>query len=317
MRTKTWILSLALAGVWALTTGPGVSAQDVAIEDYQVDPTGRVRIQVESDPDHYYVLYFREELGAGSEQAVAMALGEGGSTTLTEQLAAYPVEHYRVAAVPLADPGDIDGDRIDDLEEFANLGRMSPFNGADEIAFRDGTVSIPDRATFEAMSYQGPNVMIDTHLRDLEFVKFYLLEMDTDNPQVYFMNTETHRAHPDFARAVGIDQGRPGRGDAAGIMRGEIVYHPHVISPNGSFGVYRFEFEPNDRFPFADVQRANELIAKNMPVLQNDLAYYPMPNAALPRYYREKELYDASRVAIILDEDIYADFTYVPLNIAE
>ncbi len=170
---------------------------------------------------------------------------------------------------------------------------------------------------FEALSYQGPDVLIDKHLEDLEFVKFYLLAMNTDNPQVYFMNTETHRAHGSFARAIGIRQGGRGQGDPPGTMRGEIVYHPHVIGPNGTFGVYRFEFEPNDSYPFADVQKANELIAKNMPVLQNSLAYYPMPNAALPRYQREKALYDASRVAIILDEDIFADVGYVPLNLAE
>ena len=33
-------------------------------------------------------------------------------------------------------------------------------------------------------------------------------------------------------------------------------------------------------------------------LVQNNLVYYPMPNAALPRYKREKALYDDSRVAI-------------------
>ncbi len=100
-------------------------------------------------------------------------------------------------------------------------------------------------------------------------------------------------------------------------MRGEIVYHPHVVGPNGGFGVYRFEFEPNDAYGFEDVRKAYELIAKNMPLLANDFTYYPMPAAALPLYHREKALYDASRVAILLEEDIYADVNYLPLNLAE
>jgi hypothetical protein len=297
----------------------GVSAQEAPILDYSVDASGRAQIRVASSPDDYFILYATEVLPSGAEAAVSMTLGAEGSTTITEALAAYPQAHYRVARFPISDPGDIDGDGIDDVEEFANHGRLGPLNPAKEIAAIDGAVSIADRATFERLSYQGTEVLIDKHLQDLEFVKFYLLEMNTDRPKVYFMNTETHRAHGQFARAVGLPGGgggRPGQG-APGQMRGEIVYHPHVLAPSGAVGVYRFEFEPNDSYAFADVRRAYELLAKNFPLLQNNFAYYPMPNSALPRYRREQALYDASRVAIILDEDIFAETGYIPLNLAE
>lgn len=293
-----------------------VSAQDQPITAFAIDATGRARVTVASSADSYYVLYYREDLQAGSEAPVSMALGQDGTTTLTEQLAARPREHYRVAAFSRAAPGDIDRDGIDDVEEFLNPGRLSPFNPAAAVEPVDGTVSIPDRATFEALSYQGVDVRIDKHLEDLEFVKFYLLDMQTDNPKVYFMNSVTHRAHGSFAGVIGIRQGGRGQ-EPPGTMRGEIVYHPQVLGPGRAFGLYRFEFEPNDRYAFADVQKANELFARNMPLLQNSLAYYPMPNAALPRYQQEKALFDASRVAIVLDEDIYADVSYVPLNLAE
>ncbi|MCP3685484.1 MAG: T9SS type A sorting domain-containing protein, partial [bacterium] len=48
-----------------------------------------------------------------------------------------------------------------------------------------------------------------------------------------------------------------------------------------------------------------------------NFAYYPMPNAALPLYYREKDLYDSSRITILLEEEIYADVNFLGLNIAE
>ncbi len=314
MKTRALILALLLLGITFQATG--VAAQELPPRAFFVDASGRVRVQVTSSPDHYYVLYFREDLPSGPEHAVSMALGQEGMTTLTEPLSAYPQAHYRVVQYPLADPGDIDGDGIDDLEEFANVGRLGPFNPAAAIAFVDGAVAIPDRTTFEALSYEGEEVLIDGHLKDLEFVKFYLLDTNTANPKVYFMNTVTHRAHGRFASTIGIPSGGRGR-PTPGQMRGEIVYHPKVVSPSGSLGVYRFEFEPNDSYAFADVQKGYELLAKNMPLLQNNLAYYPMPNAALPRYRQEKALYDASRVKIILDEDIYADTTYIPLNVAE
>ena len=313
---KTLLFTTLLATLVLSVATSSVSAQDVPPLDFIVDATGRVRIRVASTPEFYYVLYFQEDLPDGPEEAVSMALGEDGTTTLTEQLAAYPREHYRVARYEISEPGDVDGDGIDDVEEFSDFGRLSPFNPAAAIEFRDGTTAIADRETFEEMSYQGREVLIDTHLEDLEYLKFYFLDMHTDTPKLYFMNTETHRSHGSFARAIGIPRG--GRGmSIPGQMRGEIVYHPSVLSPSGAFGVYRWEFEPNDNYAFADVQRAYELMATNLPLLKNDWAYYPMPSAALPRYRREQDLYDASRVKILLEEDIYADINYIPLNLAE
>jgi hypothetical protein len=310
-------IALLVAALPGAALAQGFPAQNVPLLDYAVDATGRVQITVASSIGDYFVLYLREDLESGADQPVSMTLGAEGTTTLTEQLAAYPQEHYRVARFDVAEPGDIDRDGIDDLTELASPGRLGPFNPAAAIDPVDGVVTINDRQAFEELSYQGPEVLIDAHLRDLEFVKFYLLDMHTASHKVYFMNTQTHRSHGEFARAIGLaGGGRPGR-NQPGQIRGEIVYHPHVIGPNGAAGVYRFEFEPNDSYPFAEVARAYELIAKNFPLLRNDFAYYPMPNAALPRYRQEKALYDASRVAIILDEDILAELDYLPLNLAE
>jgi hypothetical protein len=311
MKSLTPLLAVLLAAIAV----SGASAQDEQPSTFFfVDATGRARVQVASSPEYYYVLMLRDSLPAGPEHAVGMALGVEGTTTLTEALAARPQAHYRVLRYPVEAPGDQDADGIDDVTELKALGRQAPLNPAAEIGPNDGTVAIPDRATFEALSYKGQEVLIDTHLKDLEFVKFYILEADTEHPKVYFMNSVTHRAHGSFARAIGLPGGR---GGVPGQMRGEIVYHPQVLSPSGSLGVYRFEFEPNDSYAFADVQMAYELFARSMPLLQNNWFYYPMPNAALPRYQREKALFDASRVKVILDKDIFADTRYIPLNLAE
>ena len=142
---------------------------------------------------------------------------------------------------------------------------------------------------------------IDNHLSDLEFVKFYLLDVNTDRPSVYFMNTVTHRAHMRFANAVGIPAAR---GAQSGQMRGEIVYHRNVRAPDGTLGVYRFEFEPNDSYSFPAVRLGYELLASSMPFLTNNFLYYPMPQAALPLYQRERAQYDAYRMRIVLEGDL-------------
>ena len=316
----------------------------------------RIRLEVPSTADQYHVLYHRREIGdPDSETPVAMQFGGVESTMLTEPLGiGPPTGLYRVESYRRSQSGDIDGDGRSDVEELADLtGAMAPLNPADPIDFRDGVVAIVDRQMFRDLSYQGVDVLIDTHLEDLEYVKFYLLETDGDNPQVYYMNTDTHRSHRGFANAIGIPGafgggagrgrgggqqgggGQPGGqrggqqgggagggsenggGVTPGQMRGEIIYHPFLTAPSGEAGVYRFEFEPNDAYSFEAVLMAYELLAANMPVLQNNLMYYPMPNAALPRYLDEKALYDASRVPVLLEEQIYADISFLPLNIAE
>ena len=333
---------------------------------------GRLQFAVPSTPDRYYVLYYRRARGdAAREIPVAMRFGQVGSTILIDQLAIGSAEGlYRVQPYPIDAAADHDGDGRSDSEELVDqTGLYAPLNPAAPIDFNDGVTRITSRQMFRDLSYQGQEVLIDTHLESLEFVKFYVLDADTDHPQIYFMNTNTHRSHRSFANAIGIPGGFGGGGGRGGggrlppgggvppvgfplpdstrvppagfpvpdssfapplggtpppdaqqtsaQMRGEIVYHPFLKGPNGEAGVYRFEFEPNDSYPFASVQMVYELMAANMPILRNNFMYYPMPNAALPRYRQEKELFDASRVAILLEEDIYGDISFLPLHIAE
>ena len=289
-------------------------SQDVPFKDFDVDKNGQAAIEIEASADQYYVLYAKHAL-TSLEFPVSMTLGVDGDLKLKESLGAYPEEHYRVEAVDKSNPGDLDRDGINDLNEFDMGGSYSPLNRARKLNMRDGAVCVHSQEEFSNLSYKGFDVLIDTHLSDLEFVKFYILDANLADPFVYFMNTETYRSHGQFARGVGLNTN--GGRDVPGSMRGEIVYHPKVEAPNGKLGVYRFEFQPNDSYSFSDVQRMYELLARNMPYLENNWTYYPMPNAALPLYYREQSLYDNSRIEILFEADIFDQVDYLPLNLTE
>ena len=269
---------------------------------------------VESTTEEYFVLYVRPALDSDREFPVSVTLGEDGTTTLTEQLSPLPKEHYRVEKLLIADPADLDNDCIDDITELGDPVGMNPMNPARAVPFRDGAVAIPDRETFEALSYKGRDVPYHPRLQDLEFVKFYIIGVATDNMGIYFMNTETHRIHPDFGDAIGLwDDPLWGQG----YMGGEIIYHPNVVAPDGSLGVYLYQFQPMDVYPFGDVARSYEVLAASMPLLDDNLAYYPMPRRALPLYHRERALYDDSRINVVLREDILPDVPFLPLNVGE
>ena len=273
-----------------------------------------VPVIVESTTEEYFVLYVRPALDSDREFPVSVTLGEDGTTTLTEQLSPLPKEHYRVEKFLIADPADLDNDCIDDITELGDPVGMNPLNPARAVPFRDGAVAIPDRETFEALSYKGRDVPYHRHLQDLEFVKFYIIGVATDNMGIYFMNTETHRIHPDFGDAIGLwDDPLWGQG----YMGGEIIYHPNVVAPDGSLGVYLYQFQPMDAYPFGHVARSYEVLAASMPLLDDNLAYYPMPRRALPLYHRERALYDDSRINVVLREDILPDVPFLPLNVGE
>ena len=303
------LTSEATAAVVDADTCPAAGYDPVAV-DLEVEA---VPIVVASTTGEYFVLYVRPDLDSDREIPVSLTLGQDGATTLSEQLAALPNEHYRVEKFLIADPADIDGDCIDDITELADPVGLNPLNRAKAISFRNGAVAIPDRETFEALSYKGRSIPYVSSLQDLEFVKFYIVERFSSRPIVYFMNTNTHRLHVDFWRAIG------GSGDdrQPTISQGQIVFHPNVVAPNGALGVYRFEFNFWNPHRFGDVSLAYELLAASMPLLENNLAYHPETELLVALYRNEQALYDASRVNVLLAEDIRPDVPFLPMNLGE
>ena len=263
-----------------------------------------VPIVVASTTGNYFVLYVQHELDVDItvEVPVAVTLGEAGTTTLAENVAAMPVERYRVEKYLVADPADVDGDCIDDITELEDPVGMNPVNAAAAMEFSDGAVAVPDRETFERLSYQGTR--IDTYLADLEVVKFVLVGLDerryyvhADLPRVYFQNTETHQLHSEFENAVGLSHIEP-------FLRfsGSIVYHPRVVAPDGSLGVYSVRLW-SSFFSCSHVDLAYTALAASMPLLEDNLVFY-VPPIALPNYQDELACYEASRIPLAFDATI-------------
>ena len=185
--------------------GGGYNPTPTAIE------VGAVPIVVESTTEEYFVLYVRHELDADTsfEIPVLVKLGEAGTTTLAENVEALPKEHYRVEKYLVADPGDVDGDCIDDITELGDPVGMNPVNPAATIALSEGAVVIPDRETFDALNYSD------------RYMKFVMLGMDTvDQQEIYFINTDKYRDHQQFFRAVDLDW------EQDGVLSGHLAFKP-------------------------------------------------------------------------------------------
>lgn len=262
---------------------------------------GLTSIKVDSDTDHYYVLFAKPVAGNEWEFPVAIARGASPSTVLSDGRKQLPPSRYRVESHLIAKPTDTDADGIDDITELDGAPALNPLSAVQKLDPNDAVAVVPDRASFEKLSYQGDDVGRDSYLAGLEYVKFYIAKSDTSRPLVYVMNTETWRAHPMFAQAMGISSGR-GRG-TPGEMRGDVSYYAKAMGPDGTPGLYRFAFQPNDSYSFAEISVAFEAIANQMPFLAPKLAYYPIQNG-LAFYEQEKQLYSASRVPVVLEEQL-------------
>ena len=261
-----------------------------------------VPIVLESTADDYFVLYASHGLdGETAWYPVKVQPGESGTTTLSESVAPLPVERYRVEKYRISDPGDVDGDCVDDVTELNNLGAMNPVNPTNAIEPTHGTVTIIDQEAFETLAQAETGGSFDT--------KFIIFGIDTGRPRVYFINTNTIQHHQRFADALWLHEGDSIRLD------GFIRYDPEPLAPDGDRGLYYFNID-NGLQPFSVSERIYTVLAASMPLLEDNLAFW-MRGGHLLESQTDLPLYWASRIHLVFDEDLFGDTSFSPLNTGE
>lgn len=284
-----------------------LDAQTVAITNYAVSPTGQVQLSIQGDASKYYLL--RAQHSPTFNWVVSMTLGVNGTMIITEPGAAYPQDRYTITAYDIANPGDWDGDGINDLVEYNNMPTDAPINHAFAVDFEDGSTSIPDAETFMALAAVN-DVPWAPFLDGQLYVKFGILNRDTPQPEVYFINSNTHTIHAGFFNAIGANV----TGDDGS---GEIVFNPTDISPNGVIGTYSFNFSFGDALSFAATQRTFELLAANMPFLQNNLNHFIGQNDESNYLNNFADDFVGSRIEVVLESEVFGDFNFIPFHEAE
>ena len=295
----------ALASLVVLTGGNARAQGSVPCSGGGYNPTQTavevtaVPIVVTSTTADYFVLYVKHVLVEGRREVeipVLVKKGEAGTTTLSESVEALPAERYRVEKYLIADPGDVDGDCIDDITELADPVGMNPVNPAPAIELSDGAVAVPDRETFDTLAF------------NQNIVKFVMFDWETDAPGVYFMNTNTHGGHPSFLDAVGIDRYQ------LGLVEGYFIYDSELVAPDGSLGVYYYWLSLVSAFSFT--ARNHTLLAASMPLLDDNLAYY-IANDLLQEVQSDLPLFRDSRITLVFEEDVWPETSFLALNPGE
>ncbi len=256
-----------------------------------------VPIVVTSTTADYFVLYVSHDVNdTDVEFPVLVKKGAAGTTTLAENVEALPKERYRVEQYLIADPADVDGDCTDDITELADPVSMNPLNPASAIELSDGAVAVPDHENYETLSYYDV------------YIKFIFIGLDTDRPSIYFVNTKTYDSHNDFLDAVGLQRSQD-------MVTGSLDYHTDLVAPDGSRGLYSYQLSAPS-YPFSLVARSYTMLAANMPLLSDNLAFNAR-NRILSSLRSDLPLYSESRVNLVFDIDIYADTGFLALNPGE
>lgn len=287
-----------------------IYGQQVAIQNYTVDTKGQVRLKVNSSNQKYYLLQVRHHPDSAFTLTTSMTLGQPGTTIITEPLRAYPLTHYQVLEYDLNNPADTDGDGINDLSEFNSMPLKAPLNTASTIPTEHALVTLNTLAAFQTVSTEENGTPWVEYLNDVEYTKFIILDFYTTHPKIYFINSNTYNLHADFANYLGINHLSPT------LVKGQLIYNPHILSSNGTLGTYAFNFTNNEAKSFEVVQRTQELLATNMSYLSNNLSYFITENNEQD-YQENSSLYQNSRVPVLFESDVYAGINYWGLNQAE
>jgi len=282
-------------------------AQSVTIDNYSVNSVGQVQLSIQGQADKYYVLH--ADHSPGYNWATSMTMGVDGTMAISEPAAAYPIENYTITEHDISSPDDYDGDGIDDVTEFNNMPTDAPLNFANPIEFIDGATSVPDAETFLGLATVN-DVSWAPFLDGQLYVKFGILNRDTPEPKIYFINSNTYTIHASFWSGIGASV----TGDDSS---GEIVFNPNTIHPNGVIGSYSFNFSFGDAYDFEASQRTYELLIANMPFLQNNMNHFIGQSSENNHINNYAEGFADSRIDVVLESDVFAEIDYIPFHEAE
>lgn len=220
---------------------------------------------------------------------------------------------YRVRWTTEVTP-DIDNDGADDFEELAAWPSQHPLNAAKAIAEEDGSVALASDAHFQSLAYED---LTNPEL-ELREVKFLVAGLETEQLQLWFMNTAEHRSHSLFAQQVldirdFLEFGYAGSSPRK-YFAGTLVYRPNYVGADGSTGVYLIESLPNDPIDFAFMKQITDLVNLAAPGLGSPLAYHPAGDIQRAQWQEESALFERSFIQVVTDEMLYASQPYQALN---
>lgn len=190
--------------------------------------------------------------------------------------------------------------------------------GGHELPLARGARTIPDRTTFDTLARRDD---VPGQLA-AEECKLLVLGVDTERPQLYFLNTNEFAFHYDFAtRGLGLELTlaqfnavtyfRPDRSNLAATIIANDRFAP---AGGGEEGLYALEFWPTDPVPGPLVALAFLLVRGAMPFAAAKLAYHPAGETQEALFAQDAPELRRLGVRSISTQELFANVSFVALN---
>lgn len=184
----------------------------------------------------------------------------------------------------------------------------------------DGAIQVPNKEAFLELS-----ALDDTPgAIGIHSLKFLITGVDTQEPQIYFINTNRYPYHYNFADGVlklGLTLQQFNRKtyftDNRSYLAGVILAHENFVHPNGKKGAYVFEFWPTDPVKVQFTGKAFSAIAEGMPFASDRLYYHPSGETHSELLEAEREEYERQGIPILTSEVLFENLSFSPLNLGE
>ncbi|WP_299009602.1 PEP/pyruvate-binding domain-containing protein [uncultured Shewanella sp.] len=187
-------------------------------------------------------------------------------------------------------------------------------NSETSIDYRHTLIDDSDFESLAASSDQ-PGAM------NIREVKYLIMGIDTDSPQLYFFNTQRYSYHYDFAYEVlgyrgGLDEFNSATyfHDTRSNLAGSILAYDTYTSDLGELGLYSIQFWPVDPISPELTQLAYSMIAEQMTFALDKLWYYPASDIQLDIYNHHLDYFKVMQIPVIQSEALFAHVESAILN---
>lgn len=187
-------------------------------------------------------------------------------------------------------------------------------------ALNSGISVIEDRAVFDRLA-SGDDGRASFQLSE---VKFLITDIRTDNPKLYFIDSNAFEYHwKFFNEALGWNLSlldfntRTYTDFNRRLMAGSVVAHDRYAGSGQSGGIYTIEFWPSDPVHADEAALAFRLILHGMAYAGERIVYHPAGETQVRIYNEENGLFEAAGVPVLLTSELFSGVDYAALNTGE
>lgn len=199
----------------------------------------------------------------------------------------------------------------------ASLVSDSPVSLTNSLSIDSGSTFLKDRNAFDFFTSDDET---DTSVT-LSEVKFLVTDIQTDNPQIFFINSNAFEYHwkfynealgwnlslLDFNTRTYTDFNRK-------LIAGGIVAHDRYSGEDYPDGIYTIEFWPGDPLHYDEVQMTFDLVTSAMLFAEGRLVYHPAGETQVAICLQEYSLFEAGNVPVMHTSELFRGVDYSALN---